>query len=63
MIEYSKPEILFRLLVDSTGEINGETENVLWIRFLVSMCLMVRHRGMGLRVGQGNTLGRCLVSD
>ena len=63
MIEYSKPEVLFRLLVDSLGEINGETENVLCIRFLVSMCLMVRHRRMGLRVGQGNTLGRCLVSD
>ena len=26
MIEDSKPEIVFRLLVDSVGEINGEAE-------------------------------------
>lgn len=46
MIEDSKPEIVFRLLVDSVGEINGEAENILWIRFLVSMCFMARHRGI-----------------
>ena len=63
MIEDSKPEIVFRLLVDSVGEINGEAENILWIRFLVSMCFMARHRGIGSGGGQGNTLGGCLVSD
>ena len=62
MIEDSKPEIVFRLLVDSVGEINGEAENILWIRFLA--CVLWRDiGGWGGGEGQGNTLGRCLVSD
>lgn len=64
-IEDSKPETLFRLLADSVGGINGKAGNVLWITFLMSMRLTERHPrwGLGGGLGQGNTLGRCLVSD